>query len=241
MSEPLRVAVAVEGPTDAIALRAILNALLPDAEFVLQRLQPEASGAFDSSPSGGTGVGWVGVYRWCRQSASEGSGSVSGSSVLSNHDVLFVQVDSDVADKTYSSGSIRDAPRQDLPCEKPCPPPSRTTDALREVVLNWLGEPDTPPRVVLSTPSKNIEAWVVAAVWPDNSLVRRPNWECRSNPEDQLAQLPKVRRFEKHEDDYKRKEKEIQNGWRNVSARLTEAGRFEREFLAAVTAQELST
>ena len=100
-------------------------------------------------------------------------------------------------------------------CEKPCPPPSKTTDALREVVLNWLGEPDTPPRVVLSTPSKNIEAWVVAAVWPDNSLVRRPNWECRSNPEDQLAQLPKVRRFEKHEDDYKRKEKEIQNGWRN--------------------------
>ena len=182
-----------------------------------------------------------GVYRWCRQSASEGSGSVSGSSVLSNHDVLIVQVDSDVADKTYSSGSIRDAPRQDLPCEKPCPPPSKTTDALREVVLNWLGEPDTPPRVVLSTPSKNIEAWVVAAVWPDNNLVRRPNWECRSNPEDQLAQLPKVRRFEKHEDDYKRKEKEIQNGWRNVSARLTEAGRFEREFLAAVTAQELST
>ena len=241
MSEPLRVAVAVEGPTDAIALRAILNALLPDAEFVLQTLQPEASGAFDSSPSGGTGVGWGGVYRWCRQSASEGSGSVSGSSVLSNHDVLIVQVDSDVADKTYSSGSIRDAPRQDLPCEKPCPPPSRTTDALREVVLNWLGEPDTPPRVVLSTPSKNIEAWVVAAVWPDNSLVRRPNWECRSDPKDQLAQLPKVRRFEKHEDDYKRKEKEIQNGWRNVSARLTEAGRFEREFLAAVTAQELST
>ena len=164
MSDPLRVAVAVEEPTDAIALRAILNALLPDAEFVFQRLQPESSGAFDSSPSGGTGVGWGGVYRWCRQSASEGSGSVSGSSILSNHDVLAVQVDSDVAGKTYSSAGIRDAPRQDLPCEKPCPPPSKTTDALREVVLNWLGEPDTPPRVVLSTPSKNIEAWVVAAV-----------------------------------------------------------------------------
>lgn len=196
MSEPLRVAVAVEGPTDEIALRAILNALLPDADFVLDRLQPEGSVAFDSSPSGGTGAGWGGVYRWCRQSASEGRGSVSGSSILSNHDVLVVQVDSDVAGKTYSSASIRDAPRQDLPCEKPCPPPSKTTDALRKVVLNWLGESNPPPRVVLSTPSKKIEAWVVAAVWPDNRLVGRPNWECRSNPEDQLPQLPKVRRFE---------------------------------------------
>ena len=232
MSEPLRVAVAVEGPTDAIALRAILNALLPDVEFV--RLQPEASRAFDSSPSSGTGAGWGGVYRWCRQAASEGSGSVSSSSILVNHDVLVVHVDADVASKTYSSASIRDAPHQDLPCEEPCPPPSRTTDALRKVVLNWLGESNTPPGVILSTPSKKIEAWVVAAVWPNNRLVQQPDWECRSNPEDQLAQLPKGRRFEKHEDDYRRVEKEIQNGWRNVSAKLTEAGRFEREFLATV-------
>ena len=116
----------------------------------------------------------------------------------------------------------------------------RTFKSLEDVTID-LGQVNVFIGANGSTPSKNIEAWVVAAVWPDNSLVRRPNWECRSNPEDQLAQLPKVRRFEKHEDDYKRKEKEIQNGWRNVSARLTEAGRFEREFLAAVTAQELST
>ena len=237
MSDPLRVAVAVEGPTDAIVLEAILSALLPNAEFVFQTLQPEGSLAFDTSSSGGTGVGWAGVYRWCRQSVSEGGGSVSGSSAMLYHDMLIVQVDADVAGKTYSSGGIRNAPHNDLPCEKPCPPPSKTTDVLRKVVLNWLGESNTPPQVVLSTPSKNIEAWVLAAVWPDNNLVRRNDWECRRNPEDQLRALPRARRFEKRQDDYRDKQKEIENGWPDVAARLTEAGRFETEFLAVIPAR----
>jgi len=121
MSEPLRVAAAVEGPTDAIVFQAILRALLPDdAELVFQRLQPEGSAAF-----GKTGAGWAGVYRWSRQSAGEGGGSVSGSSVLSHHDLLIVHVDADVAGNTYANGGIHDAPLDDLPCEEPCPPPAR--------------------------------------------------------------------------------------------------------------------
>ena len=229
MSEPLRIAAAVEGPTDAIVLQAILRALLPDdPDFVFQTLQPETSAAF-----GTMGAGWVGIYRWSRQAAREDGGSVSGSSALSNHDVLIVHVDADVASKTYASGKIRDAPCDDLPCEQPCPPPDETTNALRAVVLNWLGEHEYPPRVVLCTPSKNIEAWVLAAVWPENSLVRQDDWECRSNPEGQLAALPKRRRFEKRQDDYRRKQSEIEKAWPKVSARLTEAKRFESEFLAA--------
>ena len=228
MSDPLRIAAAVEGPTDKIVLEAILCALLPDVEFVFQMLQPEGSAAF------GMDGGWVGVYRWCRQVACEGGGSVSGSSALSNHDVLIVHVDADVAGKTYASGSIRDAPcDDDLPCEEPCPPPDETTNALRAVVLNWLGESACPPRVVLCTPSKNIEAWVLAAVWPENNVVRRDDWECHSDPEDQLKALPKHRRFGKHQDDYRRKQSEIKEAWLTVSARLTEGARFKKEFLAA--------
>ena len=41
MSEPLRIAVAVEGPTDAIVIGAILDGLLPDTDFEFQTLQPE--------------------------------------------------------------------------------------------------------------------------------------------------------------------------------------------------------
>ena len=235
MSEPLRVAAAVEGPCDTIVIQSILNALLPNTEFELQTLQPEGSAAFASTPAGETGVGWVGVFRWSRQSASEGGGSVCGSSVLVYHDVLIVQVDADVAGKTYSSGNIRNAPRDDLPCEKPCPPPSSTTDALRKVVLNWLGEPETHPRIVLCTPSRNIEAWVLAAVWPDNPVVKRDDWECHRNPERQLTALPRRRRFNKRPDDYRRKQEEIRKAWPGVSSRLAEAGRFEAEFSACVT------
>ena len=236
MSEPLRLAVAAEGPTDAIVLEAILKALLPDGEFVFQTVQPEGSAAFGSAPFGRTGAGWAGVYRWSRQAVSEGRGSVSGSSVLSNHDVLVVQVDADVAGETYARGNIRDAPHDDLPCEEPCPPPECTTNALRRVVLNWLGEGECPQEIVLCTPSKNIEAWVLAAVCPDNGVVRRDDWECHRDPEGQLRALPKATRFRKRPDDYRRKQNMIEKAWPIVSVRLTEAERFEAELLAAIPA-----
>lgn len=237
MSEPLRVAAAVEGPTDAIVLKASLNALLPNLEYVLQTLQPEGSVAFGSASFGRTGGGWPGVYRWCRQAAREGRGSVSCSSVLSHHHILVVHADADVAGKSYLEGNIRDAPREDLPCEEPCPPPDRTTNALRAVIVNWLGERECPPRIVLCTPSKNTGAWVVAAVWPDNVLVLRDDWECRRDPEAQLRALPKKERFEKQTNDYGRRQSEFEEAWPSVSQRLSEAARFERELLTAIPAE----
>ena len=236
MSEPLRFAVAAEGPTDAIALEAILKALLPDGEFVFQTLQPEGSAAFGSAPFGRTGAGWAGVYRWSRQAASEGRGSVSGSSVLSNHNVLIVQVDADVAGETYARGNIGGAPHDDLPCEEPCPPPDCTTNALRRVVLNWLGEGECRQEIVLCTPSKNIEAWMLAAVCQENGVVRRDDWECHPEPEGQLRALPKATRFGERPDDYRRRQGLIENAWPAVSERLTEAARFEVELLAAIPA-----
>ena len=237
MSEPLRIAAVVEGPTDAIVLQAILRALLPDdADFVFHTLQPEGSVAFGSASFGRVGAGWVGVYRWSRKSVQEGGGSVSGSSALSYHDLLIVHVDADVAGQTYASGGIQDAPSEDLPCEEPCPPARDTTNALRAVVLNWVGEHQCPSRIVLCTPSKNTDAWMIAAICPENNVVRRADWECRPNPAGQLAALPKQQRFEKRPSDYRRRESALTKAWPTVSARLTEAARFEKEFRAAVAA-----
>ena len=234
MSEPLRIAAVVEGPTDTVALEAILKATLPSGtEFELQTLQPEGSVAFRAASFGRTGAGWGGVFRWCRQSADEGGGSVSGSSVLSHHDLLVVHVDADVAGGTYARANIQDAPHDDLPCEEPCPPPEDTTKALQTVVLNWLGEHACPPRVVLCTPSKSIEAWVLAAIWPENSLVQRADWECRANPEAQFAALPRRRRITKRQEDYRGIAPVLTEAWPTISARLTEAQRFKAEFVAA--------
>ena len=235
MSEPLRVAVAAEGPTDVIVLEAVLESLLADVEFRLNPLQPEGSAAFGATACGDTGVGWGGVYGWSRQASDEGDGAVSGSSVFDSHDVLIVHVDADVARKTYVTAGIIDAPNDDLPCSRPCPPAHDTTNALRAVVLNWLGETSNPPNVVMCTPSMKMDAWVVSAVWPENPLVHRDDWECRADPESQLAALPKGRRIKKSKSGYREKHQQIKSGWRDVAQTLTEAERFGGELLSALS------
>ena len=234
MSDPLRIGAAVEGPADAIVLRAVLDCILTGTEYEFVTVQPEESAAF-----GHAAGGWGGVYRWARQSVKEGDGSVSGSTVLSFHDLLIVQIDADVAGKTYVSARIHDAPRQDLPCQQPCPPPNSTTNALRTVILRWLGATQCPAQVVLCTPSMSIETWIIAAVCPTNRMVRRGDWECNRNPEGQLGTLPLTQRFRKAVADYRDRQDQITLAWPNLVATLTEAARFEKEFLAALPSPPL--
>jgi len=232
MSEPLRVAAVVEGPTDSIVLSAAIESLLPGKEFEFQILQPELSAAFEAQ-GGELGLGWSGVYRWCHQAADEGQGRVSQAAVFSFYDLLVVQVDADVAGMTYRSGRINDE-NDDLPCEKPCPPPSDTTDALRLVVLRWMGETEVQDDFVLCTPSKSMETWVMAALFPNNSVLTRRGWECHANPEAQLGQQPRGQRIRKRVGDYQAKSAEFQTAWPRVRRKLTEAERFSADLLAAV-------
>ena len=234
MSSGLHIAVAVEGQTDVIALEAILSAVFPDADLELQTLQPEGSVAFGSEFLLDTGYGWGGVYRWIGQAAMEGDGSISGCSVLDHHDLLIVQVDADVAHTTYHSANINNAPLDDLPCNQACPPASATTNALQAVVLNWLGEAACPEGVVLCTPSKSIDTWVLAAVCPESPVVQRDDWECNLNPTGQLGALPKAVRFRKNVKDYRRRQKIIEENWSAVVARLSEAARFQTDLLSSM-------
>ena len=227
MSRPWRIAVAVEGPTDSIVIKAVISSLLAGAEFEFQTLQPEGSAAF-----GQNGAGWGGVYRWSRQIVEEGDGSLSGSSALSQWDLLIIHLDADVADKTYASARITSPPQNDLPCKKPCPPSRHTTDALRTVLLRWLGQQTCPPRTILCTPSKTMDTWVLTAIFPDKATFQKQNWECCSDPARQLKTLPKERRFSKTKCDYREKQTEISQAWPRVSTTLTEAARFQEEFVS---------
>lgn len=188
MSKPLRIAAVVEGPTDYVVLQAVVKALLPERETQFTYLFPKMSEVFQQIP-GDLGLGWAGVYRWCHQTAKVGGGSVSGSFLFDNHDILLVHLDADVADKTYESGHIDDY-TDDLPCRQPCPPPSATTNALRQVILRWMNEPAVPDRCVLCIPSKSMETWVVLALSPKSREVRKATWECQEDPEKQLGQQP---------------------------------------------------
>ena len=234
MSEPVRVAVAVEGPTDEVVIEAIIDVILGGSDFEFQVLQPDSSTVFGAGAGSGTGLGWPGVFRWCRQSSMEGSGSVSSSAVFANHDLVVVHVDADIASSTYARGGIFFPSGVDLPCEQPCPPASATTNALREVVLNWLGEVDCPDRLVLCIPSKSMDAWTVVALWPDNHLVARGNWECRQDPGRQFSAVPHGERLAKTREDFERRANDIASGWPIVPSKLTEADRFQVEFLRAM-------
>ncbi|MCX5685301.1 MAG: hypothetical protein NT049_16715, partial [Planctomycetota bacterium] len=141
MSDPVRIALVAEGPTDRVVIQAALRAILSDRRFVLTQLQPEGTLAF-----GTMGGGWTGVYRWCKQAAARGGGRLGSDELLfQNYDLLILHVDADVAGMRYADDSITPKPGDGaLPCELPCPPAADTTNALRTVLLSWCGEVAVP-------------------------------------------------------------------------------------------------
>jgi hypothetical protein len=227
MSEPLRVALVGEGPTEKVVIEAALTSIMGSRSFILRQLQPE-----ESLPFGPIGTGWVGVYRWCRQAAARSGGSLRRDLLYQAYDVLLLQVDADVAGNRYADGGIVEAV-QDLPCEQPCPPPAATTDLLRRVVLRWAGETAVPPRTVLCTPSKSTEAWVIAALYPEDPAMRR-NIECCPDPAARLGQQPVERRIQKRVEDYEERAEVLRNAWPRLAQTLDEARRFDADFRGAL-------
>jgi hypothetical protein len=231
MSEALRVALVCEGPTDRIVINAAVSSLLGRRDFQLSQLQPEESLAF-----GPTGTGWSGVYRWCRQAANQGRGSLRNNPLFDSFDLLVLHLDADVADQTYGSANIT-VPVEDLPCQRPCPPPADTTNLLRQVVLGWLSEDSIPPKTVLCIPSKSTEAWILAALHPADLIVRSGTLECRDAPANLLSAKPAksrlVRAGKKIVERYQDRAVDIRRQWSRVRA-LSEAERFSTDFLAVI-------
>jgi len=224
-----------EGKTDRIVVEAAISALLAGRSFALKLLQPEdpaGSAPFASARP----VGWAGVYRWCRE-AVDRAGRLRDDIIFAGYDILVLHLDADVAELDYTSAHIHDAPDpSDLPCASPaCPPPSTTTDPLRIVLLRWTGETATPPAVVLCTPSKSIEAWVLAALYPQDAAVTSGSLECIALPANRLQAKPVAERLvrsrKKVPGRYEARQQDMANAWSQVRQVCTEAERFSLAFL----------
>ncbi len=176
-SGPPRFKVVCEGPTDFTVITAILSAVVP-GPFRATMIQPEVP-RFAGEAFGELGSGWRGIWRWCEQRRAflGGIAAEVNSALHRPASTLILHVDADIANK------------QDVNCEKSCPPPAATVDALRKVVLGWAGEESVPNRVVLCIPSKNTEAWVFAALHPGHRLCG-PQLECRPEPQALLVGKP---------------------------------------------------
>ncbi|MBW2708701.1 MAG: hypothetical protein JRD04_05375 [Deltaproteobacteria bacterium] len=235
MSKVLRIAFVVEGPTDFVMLKAVIENLLEGRDFVPQVLQPEMSEAFKTVP--GEDGGWPGVLRWCLQSADQGGGRLSNNPLFAFHDLLIFQLDTDVAGTSYSAVHTQDPfPASTLPCEEDCPP-AATTDRLRTVALRWMGEDTTPHQIVFCTPSKALETWLLAGLFPKDKVAKRKYLECRQNPANTLQGKPMKRRLVRSGKKslwmYKELASEFALKWGNVTAKCSEASRFEDDFLYA--------
>lgn len=235
MSKPVRVAFVMEGPTDYVVLRAAVRALLDGRDFEATTIWPD----LDENLRPKTEGGWGGVYKWCRQVLEQVEGPARENPIFALNDMVVIQVDADVARMKYKDYGITDAPNDELSretCEKDCPPPSATTDALRAVMLGWLDETSVPPHAVLCTPSRNIETWVLVGLFPGNGQAKKANIECRWGLEVQLRKYGLMKGEKKLINKYKANEKRIQDAWPNAREKCSEAERFSTDFLALVPA-----
>jgi hypothetical protein len=236
MSDTVRIALVAEGVTDYEVLKAAIDSMLGGQSFVMSLLQPEESVAFTGAGSAGPlGGGWRGVYKWCLQATSRSGGNLRNDPLFIVYDILILHIDADVASEDPANYRVNPLPEFAgvLPCEKQCPPPNATTDRLRQIMLSWIGETRTPPRTVLCTPSKCTEAWVLAIFFPHDGQMIRKGWECHPSPETRLGQQAIRQRFGKSQAAYQETASRIQDGWPRIVARLTEAHRFQDEFMAA--------
>jgi hypothetical protein len=241
MSDTISIALVAEGITDYEVLKAAVESMLDGRSLDMKLLQPEASVAFTGAGNAGAlGGGWRGVYKWLLQAVERSGGQLRNDPLFHFYDILVIHLDADVAREDPANYRYSPIPELVgmLPCEVACltddPRPHETTSKLRQVLLSWMGEKEVPPRTTVCTPSKSTEAWVMAIFFPHDSQMIKLGWECHPDPESRLAQQPKKVRFAKKQLDYASRGIEMKNGWKRIVKRITEAKRFEDEFLAAV-------
>jgi hypothetical protein len=233
MSDAVRISTITEGPTDAIVIGALLDHL--GVSYVQSALQPEED--LLGLPQSDVGLGWRdGVKAFCEQERE-------AIDVALANGIVVVQVDADIARKGKAD--------LDEDLVRPCPPARATCDAVRGVVTTWLGrdEEGLPANLLLCVPADATEAWVVAALFPQEiqkhmrerlskvtlnvkerlrALGAGAVFECKKEP----ADLLESKGIGKNIEDYRAQKDAIRSGWTHARG-LPEAQRFEADLRTA--------
>lgn len=215
----LRVGIVAEGKSEWLVLEAIMRSLVSDIEFV--RLRP------DFTLTSGAPHGWKGVRAWCREFGGKLEAFMRGVKGREIH-ILLIHADCSMA---HNEGA-----------DRPCPPAANTADALRGVILvQWLGCETPPALLVVTTPSKSTDAWVVAAL--DPPYRRLADIECDMAVENELVARRLLRKkdgeVKKPEERYRPLAELVARRLEVVLAHCTQAARFVTEFRACATEASL--
>ena len=172
MSEPRVAALVCEGQTDVPILRAVLEEVWPELEEV-RCLQP----ALDETDRAKGPAGWSQVKAWCEEHAGN-LDEVLDPDLGDRIDLLVIAIDVDIA----IEAKIADPPQSVGLYE---------TKRLRDVIAGWLTTSERtslPKQVLLSTPVRAIEAWIIAALHP-----KEPSPESIDDPASWLVMRKKLR------------------------------------------------
>jgi hypothetical protein len=209
----IRVGIVAEGKSDWLALEELMRAVHPDIDFV--HLRPDMT-LVSRSPHG-----WTGVRAWCQQEGARLEALLSGVPGFPIH-LLVIHVDCSMA--------------HNVEALYPCPPARDTADALREILVrDWLGRPSLPGFVVLATPSRTTDAWIVAALEPP--YFGNEPLECDDLAERELFRRRLLRlrdgEIKKPDAKYRPLAENMAQALDRVCEVCTEAARFRTEFAAA--------
>jgi hypothetical protein len=171
----MNIGTVVEGSTDRLVLKAILERLCPGEKRFFD-LQPASASEIEPR-----GKGWKGVRRWCWETWKRQGASLQ--MILSEEtsdplDLLVIQVDSDIISE-HDLQEGNEAPIPNL--NQPCPPIAGTITRLLSVLITWLNVTDVnllPRQVIFAIPSQDMENWTFAAMFPRDHLCQRPDYEC---------------------------------------------------------------
>ncbi len=209
-----RIGIIAEGRSDWDMIEGITNSLFPDLDFV--EICPDYDNP-ERKPN--KPFGWRGVKAWCEENGQlldilmKG---VKGKEL----DILIIHIDASMADKVINP----------LPA---CPRARQTTDPLRDIIITqWLNYAILPDYVVLVTPSKMTDTWIVATLNP-NTI----NIECDLTVENVLVGRGLLRKkggkVKKPSHRYLPLVKRVVQNITQVRIDCTEADRFINEFQTA--------
>jgi hypothetical protein len=213
----LRIGLVAEGKSDWIVLEELIQAAHPGIDIEFERLRPDFT-LVSRSP-----FGWKGVRAWCLENGPQLEILMRGVVGRPLH-LLILHVDCSMAHNEQA--------------DRPCPPALDTADALRTVITQtWLARSSLPGFLVLATPSRSSDTWVVAAL--DPPYVGRVLLECDERAEEELVGRGLLRKkqgeVKKHEARYRPLCRQMASQIDRVCQSCSEAQRFRIEVATAIS------
>jgi|GEM_PF-3936277 len=151
-----RLGLIVEGKTDWVILRALIQNLCPDGEVTLIHPKQDALDA-------GRDTGWSAIQRWLKHKGRQVEQRLSWGGYAG----VALHLDGDVAGG------------------RPCNPDAQAQwEAVNEKALQWSGIAAWPDGLIRAFSLQNLEAWICAAL--PGCKTRNPALECVADPLTQL-------------------------------------------------------